>query len=354
MCSEIVAPGGCILVANTQEDLARIAYGSIIDPETGDKLWNDSHIHTNVAVKDEGAKCGFYPIEVQEGIPKDRNMVGTMRGNLSTEYIRILLSSISFRSFLLDRFGISSIQAIKLLSWLESNYGGNLSIEHLSREGMSIRTLANTVQLAASGNLVPAVDIPREVREIAESILLDLRQRSVWFMSLSKLAAKKPASGSISSWAQMGGRLEEAGCGLAWRFEPAATQLTKGTLGRVDQRNDQQKHSQWCIAIQSRPRTVRGAADKSGGEINRVFTEQVVSELIVSRVADEFQKRLVAGAMDAGIRSSGHDDEWTYVCDVEQAAKRVVNSSGILFPSMRSTEDSHVTTIMDGIYLRDL
>ncbi|KAJ4135321.1 hypothetical protein NW768_004947 [Fusarium equiseti] len=81
MCSEIIAPGGCILVTNTHEDLARIAHGSIIDPDTGDKLWSDSHIHTNVAVKDEGAEWGFDLIEVQEGIPKDPNMVGAMRGN---------------------------------------------------------------------------------------------------------------------------------------------------------------------------------------------------------------------------------------------------------------------------------
>ncbi|CAG7565390.1 unnamed protein product [Fusarium equiseti] len=81
MCSEIIAPGGCILVTNTHEDLARIAHGSIIDPETGDKLWSDSHIRLNVAVKDEGAKWGFDLIEVQEGIPKDPNMVGAMHEN---------------------------------------------------------------------------------------------------------------------------------------------------------------------------------------------------------------------------------------------------------------------------------
>jgi hypothetical protein len=31
--------------------------------------------------RNEGAKWGFDLIEVQEGIPKDPNMVGAMRGN---------------------------------------------------------------------------------------------------------------------------------------------------------------------------------------------------------------------------------------------------------------------------------
>ncbi|KAI1299717.1 S-adenosyl-L-methionine-dependent methyltransferase [Xylaria venustula] len=81
MCNEIIAPGGCVLVTNTHEDLARIAHGSIVDPQSGEKLWSDSHIHTNEAVKSEGAKWGFELVELQEGIPKDPNMVGAMRGH---------------------------------------------------------------------------------------------------------------------------------------------------------------------------------------------------------------------------------------------------------------------------------
>jgi hypothetical protein len=70
-----------MLVTNTHEDLAKIAHGSIVDPETGAQLWSESHIHTKEAVKEEGNKWGFELVEVQEGIPKDPNMVGAMRGH---------------------------------------------------------------------------------------------------------------------------------------------------------------------------------------------------------------------------------------------------------------------------------
>lgn len=80
MCAEIVAPGGYVLATNAHEDLSRIAHGSIVDPETGAKLWTQRHIHTNQAVKDEGVKWGFDMVEIQEGIPKDPNLVGPMRG----------------------------------------------------------------------------------------------------------------------------------------------------------------------------------------------------------------------------------------------------------------------------------
>ncbi|KAK6064477.1 hypothetical protein SCUP234_13004 [Seiridium cupressi] len=81
MCSEIVEPGGYMLVTNTHEQLANIAHGSIIDPETGAQLWSESHIHSNEAVRSEASKWGFDLVEVQEGIPKDPNMVGAMRGH---------------------------------------------------------------------------------------------------------------------------------------------------------------------------------------------------------------------------------------------------------------------------------
>ncbi|KAI0398681.1 S-adenosyl-L-methionine-dependent methyltransferase [Xylaria palmicola] len=58
-CSEILAPGRCVLVTNTH------------DPESGEKLW----------MKTEGAKWGFEPVELQEGTPKDANMLGAMRGH---------------------------------------------------------------------------------------------------------------------------------------------------------------------------------------------------------------------------------------------------------------------------------
>lgn len=81
MCAEIVAPGGYVLVTDIHEDLARVAHGSIVDPETGAKLWTESHIHTNEAVKNEGAKWGFDLVEIQEGTPKDPHLVGPMRGH---------------------------------------------------------------------------------------------------------------------------------------------------------------------------------------------------------------------------------------------------------------------------------
>ncbi|KAG6366269.1 hypothetical protein INS49_000445 [Diaporthe citri] len=81
MCSEFVGPGGYVLATNAHEDLARIARASIVDPETGALLWGESHTHTNEAVKKEGAKWGFDLVEIQEGIPKDPNIVGPMRGH---------------------------------------------------------------------------------------------------------------------------------------------------------------------------------------------------------------------------------------------------------------------------------
>lgn len=81
MCSSIVVPGGYLLVTNTHEELAGIAHGSIVEPETGAKLWSESHIHTNEAVKNEGRKWGFDLVVVQEGVPEDPDMVGAMRGH---------------------------------------------------------------------------------------------------------------------------------------------------------------------------------------------------------------------------------------------------------------------------------
>lgn len=81
MCSEVVAPGGYVLATNIHGDLARIAHGSSVDPETGTKVWSESHVHTNQAIKDEGAKWGFDMVEVQEGIPKNPNVVGAMQGH---------------------------------------------------------------------------------------------------------------------------------------------------------------------------------------------------------------------------------------------------------------------------------
>nr|CEG03510.1 unnamed protein product [Fusarium acuminatum CS5907] len=379
-------------------------------------------------------------------------------------------SIIQNQDVLLDRLGISSIQAIKLLSWLKSNYGGNLSIEHLSREGMSIRTLANTVQLAASGTLIPAVDLAGEVREFTESILFDLRQNScstpvyrespagshstvlltgatgylgieilrqlleqptvslvhVLIQASSQEAGLKrllqalSAAGHVWESAWEGrvvvwpGDLSQPQLGLQNRHWEQLTNGTintiihNGALVRYDLCYDKLKAVNVLATVD-----ILQVMNSSSCAINFVYISggqrlnpaqelsealrisqaakstgysqsKLVSELIVSRVADEFRKvrghrlrvirpgyiigsptkglantrdyiwRLVAGAVDAGIRSSGHDDEWMFVCDVEQVAQRIVSSSGILFPSTKPTQDNHVTTIMDGIYLRDL
>ncbi|KAL4744380.1 hypothetical protein BDW72DRAFT_199653 [Aspergillus terricola var. indicus] len=81
MCSSIVVPGGYLLVTNTHEELAGIAHGSIVEPEPGAKLWSESHLHANEAVKNGGRKWGFDLVEVQEGVPEDPDMVGAMRGH---------------------------------------------------------------------------------------------------------------------------------------------------------------------------------------------------------------------------------------------------------------------------------
>ncbi|KAH8427018.1 class I SAM-dependent methyltransferase [Aspergillus melleus] len=81
MCDEMLVPGGYLLISNTHSDLAKISHGNYLDPETGERLWSDDHIHTIDGVKDEGTKCGFELLEVQEGIPDDPNMVGAFRGH---------------------------------------------------------------------------------------------------------------------------------------------------------------------------------------------------------------------------------------------------------------------------------
>ncbi|PGH05359.1 hypothetical protein AJ79_06828 [Helicocarpus griseus UAMH5409] len=75
-----VCPGGYLLITNTHSDFAKVAHGSIVNPETGEKYWSESHVHTIEDVWNEGDRWGFEMVEVQEGIPKDPNMVGAMRG----------------------------------------------------------------------------------------------------------------------------------------------------------------------------------------------------------------------------------------------------------------------------------
>ncbi|PLB46215.1 S-adenosyl-L-methionine-dependent methyltransferase [Aspergillus steynii IBT 23096] len=81
MCDEMLVPGGYLLITNTHSDLANVSHGNFLDPETGEQLWSDDHIHTVDDVKTVGAEWGFELLEVQEGIPENPDMVGAMRGH---------------------------------------------------------------------------------------------------------------------------------------------------------------------------------------------------------------------------------------------------------------------------------
>ena len=81
MCDGMLIPGGYLLITNTHSDLASISRGNFLDPETGEQLWSDDHVHTVEDVRTVGEQWGFELLEVQEGIPDDPNMVGAMRGH---------------------------------------------------------------------------------------------------------------------------------------------------------------------------------------------------------------------------------------------------------------------------------
>lgn len=79
--SQLLAPGGYLLATDTHEDLAKIASGSVVDKDTGELLWSVSHRHSTEEVEKEAPKWGLELVSIQEGIPKDPEMVGAMRGH---------------------------------------------------------------------------------------------------------------------------------------------------------------------------------------------------------------------------------------------------------------------------------
>ena len=60
--------------------------------------------------------------------------------------------------------------------------------------------------------------------------------------------------------------------------------------------------------------------------------------------------------METGVESHGHDNEWVFVCEVEQVAQGVLSSGGVISPATAdgNVESIKVTTIMDGVYLADM
>lgn len=78
--SKLLKSGGFLIASNMHPELLRIAHGSIIDKKTGELLWGVSHIYSAEDVQKEAPKWGFELVEVQEGMPRDPNLEGPMRG----------------------------------------------------------------------------------------------------------------------------------------------------------------------------------------------------------------------------------------------------------------------------------
>ncbi|KAI1299719.1 hypothetical protein F5Y03DRAFT_408665 [Xylaria venustula] len=381
------------------------------------------------------------------------------------------LHAIRKRDVLIDKLGISSIQAMTLLSWLKSQYGGHVSIEILNKDGMSVRSLAQQVRLAAKGNIAPApgIDLVKEVKHITDSLLLKLRHNTrpaLSYASYDTVSSKgvllTGATGYlgievlrqlltqptvrlihvlVKTSSQQDGidRLRQAIAATGHKWESAWEarlivwpgnlsqrqlglsrqhweHLTDGTIDTIIHNGASVRYNLCYEKLKSvnvdatveilhallaspcamnlvyvsggqRLSPVEELSDavrvKEAAKSTGYSQTKLVSELVVSRLSEKFAKarghslhiirpgyiigsrsigfantrdyiwRLVAGAVGAGIRSSGREDEWMFVCDVEQVAQRILGSSGLIIMTDDESLNS-VTTIMDGIYLTDM
>ncbi|KAI5917252.1 hypothetical protein F4810DRAFT_697268 [Camillea tinctor] len=371
----------------------------------------------------------------------------------------------------LDRLGMNSIQAMSLLTWLKSQYGANVRIEHLSEDGVSVRSLAQAVQAATSRKTTLAVDLEKEVDQITESISLELRQnprsdvstlsppdsaRSVLLTggtgylgieifrqlllhpTVCRIYVLIRASNQEDGFKRLRQAMFDAGHQWDRRWEELAivwpgdlskpqlglekkhwehlvsgnvnTIIHNGALVRYNVGYEKLKPSnvlstaEILRAMSGCPRAVnfvyvsggqRSSPEEELSETTRIkqaaqstgySQSKLVSELVVSRISSELRNsrghrlsivrpgyiigsstkgvantrdyiwRLLAGATEAGIMSS-RDNEWMFICDVEQVAKKVLSNSNIMTLALEDSSQSpeaNVTTIMDGVYLADI
>lgn len=370
----------------------------------------------------------------------------------------------------LDRLGITSIQAMTLLTWLRSEYGAEVRIEYLSKDGVSVRSLAQAVR-ATSEELESAVDFEKEVRQITQTLHIQLRQNlqcavnrdldladsattsilltggngflgieilrqllvqpAVRFVcvliqtsnqkdGLQRLQRALLASGHRwdSTWDERvtvwPGDLKQPRLGLQsehWAHLSSGkinTIVHNGALVRYNLCYEKLK----SVNVLSTVEILRANCSSqrpinfvyvSGGQRLSPHDEssetarlqhaakstgysqsKLVSELVVSRLATAFADarghqlrvirpgyiigspnrgiantrdyiwRVVAGAIEAGIMSRPRDNEWMFICDVEQVAKIIISNCSI--PSLANThnETDTVIPIMDGVYLADI
>ncbi|KAK6064475.1 non-ribosomal peptide synthetase [Seiridium cupressi] len=142
-------------------------------PLTGSGKSDRKRIHDMLCSLPEEVRCtsleGFDlpPLAAGEAVPRAISVFLSDMFNLD---------AVRHRDIPLDTLGLSSIQAMALLTWLTSQYGANLSIEYLSKDGVSVRSLAEAIPAEALGTLVSRVDLEREVRQLTESLSLEVRQ----------------------------------------------------------------------------------------------------------------------------------------------------------------------------------
>ncbi|KAA6411451.1 MAG: hypothetical protein FRX48_04731 [Lasallia pustulata] len=78
---KLLRSGGFCMVTGVHSDLAQISHPSIVDTDTGELVWGATHVHSVEDVEKEAPKWGFEVLEVQEGSPKDPDLVGANRGH---------------------------------------------------------------------------------------------------------------------------------------------------------------------------------------------------------------------------------------------------------------------------------
>ncbi|CAJ2510548.1 Uu.00g095170.m01.CDS01 [Anthostomella pinea] len=439
-------------------------------PQTGSGKSDRKKIHELLCSLPGAIRCSSLAAPDVSPLVPDETLAAAISSFLAD---LLTLDMIRNRDVPLDRLGIDSIQAMTLLTWLKSEHGAKVSIEHLSKDGVSVRSLAKTVQAAALDDLVLAVDLEKEVRETTERLLQRLRRESSSVIGgiqgspdFVKNALLTGATGYlgiemfrqlllqptlrylyvlVQASSEQDGfrRLRQALLATGHRWDSAWDErvvvwtgdLAQPQLG-LDQKHWENLTSgrittiihngalvryNLCyeklkpVNVSSTTEILRAVCDcpcpinivyVSGGQRLSPAEEssecvrirqaanstgysqsKLVSELVVSSLANEFASvgghrlrvvrpgyiigsptkgvtntrdyiwRVVAGAVEAGIMCRSRQNEWIFVCDVEQVAQTVLSSGGIISPANAHIIDDPAevtTTIMDGIYLAGL
>ncbi|KAL4924279.1 uncharacterized protein BDV17DRAFT_295595 [Aspergillus undulatus] len=436
-------------------------------PLTGSGKSNRKMICELLCSLPEEVKCPAIGLSSLSPLAPDEKVAASISAFISD---LLQLGIVRNQDIRLDRLGITSIQAMTLLTWLKSEYGAEVKIEHLSKDGVSVRSLARAVR-ATSEELESAVDLKKEVRQIAQTLHMQLRQYprcavnrdlgmtdsattsilltggngylgieilrqlllqpAVRFLcvlvqtsnqedGLQRLQRALLASGHRwdSTWDERvtvwPGDLGQPRLGLQsehWAHLSSGrinTIIHNGALVRYNLCYEKLK----SVNVLSTVEILRAICNSqrpinfvyvSGGQRLSPHDEssetarlqhaarstgysqsKVVSELVVSRLATAFADarghqlrvirpgyiigspsrgvantrdyiwRVVAGAIEAGIMSRFRDNEWMFICDVEQVAKIIVSNCSIRSLANTHTDTDTVIPIMDGVYLADI